>query len=110
MNQPGITMDHNAPDSPESRLVGGPIQDNKDKVRKVDPITYVGGDDPPFLIVHGDKDPLVPVNQSQMLHDALRKAGVESTLVIMPGEGHGFKQSAAQVTQKVLEFLNSKLK
>src|SRR3984957_17629211 len=44
---------HNAPDSPESKLVGGPIQDNPDKVRRVNPITYVTRNAPPFLIVHG---------------------------------------------------------
>ena len=46
-------------------------------------------DDPPFLIVHGDKDPLVPHNQSEILCDALKKAGVEATLYTVPGGGHG---------------------
>jgi acetyl esterase/lipase len=38
---------HNTPDSPESKLVGGPIQDNPDKVRRVNPITYVDKGAPP---------------------------------------------------------------
>ncbi len=83
------TMDHDAPDSPESRLIGGPVQENPELVRRANPITYVTKDDPPFLIVHGDKDPLVPHNQSQMLYDALKKAGVEVTLYTVPGGGHG---------------------
>ncbi len=59
------TMKHDAPDAPESKLIGGPIQENPPKAQKANPITYVTKDDPPFLIVHGDKDPLVPHNQSE---------------------------------------------
>jgi acetyl esterase/lipase len=53
-------MVHDTGDSPESHLVGGAIQQNKDKVARANPITYVSKNDPPFLIVHGDQDPLVP--------------------------------------------------
>jgi acetyl esterase/lipase len=65
---------HDAPDSPESRLVGGPIQENPDKVRRANPITYVDKDAVPFLIVHGTLDRLVPFNQSQLLAAALEAA------------------------------------
>ncbi len=82
-------MDHDAPDSPESKLIGGPMQQNKDKVQRANPIAYVTKDDPPFLIVHGDKDPLVPHNQSEMLYDALKKAGVDATFYTVRGGGHG---------------------
>src|SRR5260221_4919549 len=50
---PDARLKHDLPNSPESRLIGGPIQENKDKVAKVNPITYVTPDDPPVLIVHG---------------------------------------------------------
>ncbi len=83
------TMDHDAADSPESRLIGGPVQESPELVRRANPITYVTKDDPPFLIVHGDKDPLVPHNQSEMLYDALTKAGVEVTFYTVRGGGHG---------------------
>lgn len=83
------TMDHDAADSPESRLIGGPVQERPELVRRANPITYVTKDDPPFLIVHGDKDPLVPHNQSEMLYDALKKAGVEVTFYTVRGGGHG---------------------
>lgn len=82
-------MDHDAPDSPESKLIGGPVQENKGKARRADPITYATKDDPPFLIVHGDKDPLVPHNQSELLRDALKKAGVPVRLYTVKGGGHG---------------------
>lgn len=90
MNLAGSRMDHDAPDSPESQLIGGPIQENPQKCAQANPITYVSKSDPPFLIMHGDGDPLVPLNQSELLHEALTKAEVDSTLHVVKGAGHGF--------------------
>ena len=69
------TLDHNRVDSPESKLIGGPIQENPEKVARANPITYISWDDPPFLIVHGTEDPLVSFNQSELLHGALTSDG-----------------------------------
>ncbi|MBI1355214.1 MAG: alpha/beta hydrolase fold domain-containing protein [Acidobacteria bacterium] len=80
---------HDAPQSPESLLIGGPIQDHPDKVARLNPISYVTPDDPPFLIVHGDKDPLVPFHQSELLEAALEKAGVPVSLYKVVGGEHG---------------------
>jgi acetyl esterase/lipase len=91
MDAAGSTMCHDAADSPESQLVGGPIQENVDRVARANPITYVTGEAPPFLIVHGTCDPLVPYNQSELLYAALRQAGVEVTLRPVEGAGHGFE-------------------
>jgi acetyl esterase/lipase len=85
----GAKMDHDAPDSPESLLLGGPVQENTDKAKTANPITYVTKDDPPFLIVHGTVDPLVSFNQSELLHAALKKTGASTTLVTVEGAGHG---------------------
>jgi acetyl esterase/lipase len=82
-------MVHDTPDSPESQLVGGPIRDNREMVARANPVTYVTPDDPPFLIVHGDADLLVPHHQSELLEAALRKAGVRVRLVTIPGGPHG---------------------
>ena len=86
---PESTMKHDAPDSPESQLIGGPILENKEKAKKASPLTYVSRGDAPMLLVHGDKDPLVPWQQSQVLYDALQKAGVSSELRIVKNAGHG---------------------
>lgn len=103
------TMKHDAPDAPEARLIGGPVQENKDKVQRANPITYVTKDDPPFLIVHGDKDPLVPHNQSEILLAALQKAGVEASLYTVAGGGHGgFKDP--QVDVLVNQFFEKHLR
>ncbi|HEV3416626.1 MAG TPA: alpha/beta hydrolase [Pirellulales bacterium] len=107
---PEIVMKHDAPDSPEAKLIGGPIQDNPEKAAKANPITYVSKSAAPFLILHGDKDPLVPAEQSRILHEALQKAGVESTLVIVKGAGHGPGLDTPQYFQQVVDFFDRHLR
>jgi len=80
---------HATAESPEAKLIGGTVMENDYKAARVNPITYVSHDDPPFLIVHGDKDPTVPINQSQILFDALKKAGVSAHFHTIHGAGHG---------------------
>ncbi len=88
-------MAHDPAGSPESRLVGGAIQQNKDKVARANPITYITRSCPPFLVVHGDRDPLVPHHQSELLVAALQKAGVPVTFYTVVGGGHGFNDPKA---------------
>lgn len=77
------------PESPVARLIGGPTPDNLEKARKASPITYVGKDAAPLLIMHGDKDNLVPLAQSEALAEALKKAGADVTLQVIKDNGHG---------------------
>ena len=58
-------------------------------VREISPIGYVSPAFPPTLLIHGDKDDLVPLQQSRSMDAALAKAGVIHKLVVVPGEGHG---------------------
>jgi len=102
-------MVHDTPDSPESELVGGPIRDNPDKVARANPITYVTRDDPPFLIIHGDQDALVPHHQSVLLEAALAKAGVPVRFVTIPGGRHG-GDTEAKGFEQALAFLGERLK
>ena len=81
---------HDAPDSPESQLVGGPIQEHKDSAARANPITYILKDPPPFLIIHGDQDKLVPYQQSVLLKDALEAVGAQVTFYTVKGGGHGW--------------------
>lgn len=78
-----------SPESPVYRLLGGPFSQNLEKARSAGPLHHVDGRSAPFLTVHGDRDNIVPLAQSQRLHKALRDAGVESTLRVIPGAGHG---------------------
>ncbi len=78
-----------APDTPVARLLGGRVRDHAELARIASPVTFVDRRSAPFLILHGQNDPIVPVQQSVVLDAALRRAGVESTLVVVPGAGHG---------------------
>jgi acetyl esterase/lipase len=81
------------------------------------PVTYVSSDDPPFLILHGAKDALVPVSQSLELYDRLSAVGVPATLVVVKNGGHGFapvggkiKPTRAEITKMVAGFFDEHLK
>jgi dipeptidyl aminopeptidase/acylaminoacyl peptidase len=102
-------VDFDSPDSPESVLIGGALQENKEKVKSANPITYITKDDPPFLIMHGDKDRRVPYNQSVLLFEALRKSNVEATMFKIKGAGHGgFSQP--YILSTVQQFFDTHLK
>jgi acetyl esterase/lipase len=77
-----------SPESPVSKLIGGPVADNLEKAKKANPIIYIKKDDPPFLIIHGDKDKTVPLHQSELLEAALKKAGVPVTFYTVKNGGH----------------------
>ncbi|HEY0380447.1 MAG TPA: alpha/beta hydrolase fold domain-containing protein [Pyrinomonadaceae bacterium] len=70
------------------KLIGGPAEANRDKAVRASPATYATPDDPPFLIMHGDADEVVLLSQSESLHQALKRAGVDSTLDVLKGAGH----------------------
>jgi acetyl esterase/lipase len=74
---------------PYSNLIGAKLGEDKEKCDAVSPTHYVSKDNPPFLILHGDQDALVPYAQSVELADLLGKAGVKVTLQRLPGAGHG---------------------
>jgi dipeptidyl aminopeptidase/acylaminoacyl peptidase len=103
-------IDHDAPNSPESRLIGGAVQQNKDKAAKASPITYVSKDAAPILIFHGDQDPLVPVQQSRDFHEALKKVGADSTYVEVKGAGHGNGIGTPDHMTQIFEFFDKHLK
>jgi acetyl esterase/lipase len=110
-----LTMDdypgrltHNDAGSPESLLVGGPIQQNKATSRNASPLTHVSRDDVPILIVHGTDDPLVPFNQSERFLAALVKAGVDAHLIQMTDGGHGGFNSR-ELDSRVNTFLENHL-
>jgi acetyl esterase/lipase len=98
---------HNAPNSPESQLIGNPIQKSKTKALQASPLHHVTSDDAPHLHFHGTEDPLVPFNQSEIYHEALKKAGVQSILVTSKGGGHNMPGSFA--ARFVLPFLDHAL-
>lgn len=88
-------------------LLGSPVDQAPDKAKAASPMTYVAADNPPVLIIHGGNDPLVPLDQSKRLHDALDKAGVKNQLFVVDGAGHdGGRFYAPDIETKVVAFLN----
>ena len=103
-------LKHNDAQSPEGKLIGGPIQDNKEKAERANPIKYIAMDCPPFLIMHGDADHTVPIGQSELLLEALKKLGIDATLTKVRG-GHGGPAFEAPDNIKAIKaFLNKHLK
>jgi acetyl esterase/lipase len=81
---------HEDMDSPESQLLGAPIQTVPERVQEANPITYVKKGTPPFLIMHGLSDTAVAAHQSELLYEALIAKGNEATLCLIEGLGHAF--------------------
>jgi len=103
MNETESDRQHDAPNSAESKLIGGPLLENKEKAAKASPTTYISKDAPPFLIMHGDRDLEVPIRQSEILADALKTAGADVTFIPIKGAGHGF--GGPQAIEPVRDFL-----
>ncbi|MHB1556560.1 MAG: prolyl oligopeptidase family serine peptidase, partial [Isosphaeraceae bacterium] len=109
LNDQHSRIDHNQPDSPESLLIGAALPEHKEEARAASPITYVSRDDPPFLIIHGTDDPLVPINQSERLADALKAAGVSCAFYRVLGGGHGHFRRP-EVERRIKQFLDKHLR
>ena len=86
-----------------AHLIGGPVQENKEKARKASPLTYVSKDSAPFLIMQGDQDKLVPLGQSELLAEAIKKAGVDVKLVVVKSNGHGGPGFNSTENRKLIE-------
>jgi len=80
------------------------------------PITHVTADDPPFLLIHGDQDTVVPVEQSQLMYDRLMQTNVPAQLVIVKNADHSFiapngfaTPTLGEINQIIVEFLGQYL-
>jgi acetyl esterase/lipase len=89
---PGAPFKHNAPDSAESLMLGCTLpQCPAEKVKAAIPLTYIGKETPPFLILHGINDHSVPHQQSEELAAALKAAGVPVQLELVEKADHMFE-------------------
>jgi predicted esterase len=92
---------HNPP-TELKRFIGFILDTNPDILKRVtalalepkefkefSPVYYISSDDPPTLIIHGDKDQVVPIIEGESMYKELLKAGVKSDFVKIPGAGHG---------------------
>jgi acetyl esterase/lipase len=90
--------------------VFGTCDVNDPVLRDASPVTWVTADDPPFLILHGDEDKVVPLSQSQILYERSKDAGVDVTLVVVKNGEHGLwpkadmEPSRSELTRMIVEF------
>lgn len=84
-------------------------------VMEASPISHVTPDDPPFLLIHGDRDEVVPVEQSQVMYDRLIQENVPAQLVIVQNARHSFTApggttpTLVEINQIILDFLGQHL-
>ena len=98
-----------------AQVLGGTPEEKPELARLASPVSHVTPGDPPVLIVHGDKDPLLTIKHSERLCEALKNAGVEVEIVRVRNAGHGFPESGIsptrpQIDKMVLGFFNKHLK
>jgi acetyl esterase/lipase len=86
----------------------GPKSDIEAQAKKLSPINYVTAKYPPTLIVHGDEDKIVPLQQAKTMDQALAKAGVQHKLEVISGGGHDDKTFGPGV-MKALQWFEDKL-
>lgn len=91
------------------QLFGGPTPEHMDLVRMANPMTYLRNDCPPFLLIHGDRDETVPVDQSDMLYAALKGAGANVTYLRIGGGDHGLDEHWPVIMQHALAFFRKHL-
>ncbi len=92
------------------QFFGGPASERPDLAHAANPITHVRSDAPPFMILHGEQDELVPFGQSRLLHEALRAEGVDSRLVPVKGGDHGLDGHWEELERLMLDFFDEHLR
>lgn len=117
LNESGLTprpgMEHNAPHSPESLLLGKQITKVPDRVKAANPETYITPATPPIFVQHGTRDRVIPVQCSINLAARLTQVAGSDTvqLELLEGADHADPRfEAADNVQKVLDFLDEHLK
>jgi acetyl esterase/lipase len=99
---PGATDPH----AGVALLLGASAADRPDLAKIASPVTYIDKDDPPFLIIHGDKDEAVDFSQSTLLHLRLNASTVKNELMIIPNAPHaGEMFDAKLIREKVFKYL-----
>ena len=96
--------------SPVGLLIGAAPLDRPDLAKAASPVTYVDENDPPFLIIHGEKDDMVSPKHSHLLSAWLTVKGVENELIIVKDAPHyGEMFDVDEVRSRVVSFLNKHL-
>jgi acetyl esterase/lipase len=92
-------------------FLGAAPEDNEAVARLASPVFHVDASDPPLLLLHGDQDPQMPINQSHELQGVYDERGLDAAFVVVHGAVHGGDQFFdAQRTKRVAAFLDAHLR
>lgn len=84
-----LSTDHVSAESPLGMMFGAPPLERTDLLREISPASFIRRDAPPFLILHGREDHVLPWQQSADFAYRLIETGVNATLQVVPHVGHG---------------------
>jgi acetyl esterase/lipase len=100
-------LDYYAEDSPVTELLGESIARAPEKSDLASPRKLLDGNCPPVFLLHGDADPLVPIEQSEIMQEALKEAGVDTQLMQMAGYTHGdYRFNRGEPASAISAFLS----
>lgn len=103
--------EENDPNSPIAQLLGATAIERPDLAKIASPVTYIDKNDPPFLIINGEKDDAVSYIQAKLMGSYLNLAGVKNEVIIVKDAPHyGEAFDVESVRSKVIGFLNEYLK
>ena len=104
-------LDHNGTDSPEGMLLGGKVGDHLEEAKKASPVYQnFNRDLPPFLIIHGDSDKIVHIDQSMEMYHTLRRNGKKALFYKVIGADHGVGVWNTEVLHITERFFAAQLK
>ena len=83
--------DFSMSESPGATYLGGPVEERKEIARLASPLTYIDKNDPPVLIIHGEKDGMVIIKQSELFYQALKNAGVICEMINVKNADHQYR-------------------
>jgi acetyl esterase/lipase len=87
--------------------------EDKEEVRKIleqiSPITHVSADDPPTLIIHGERDTLVPIQQAERIRDKFKQVGVPVELIVKKGAEHGWPDLVSKDMPTIADWFDKYL-
>jgi acetyl esterase/lipase len=89
--------------------LGGALGERRELAAQMSPLSHVSADDPPFLLVHGDRDVLVPMEHSEKLRAALATVEVPCELIVVKGAGHGFGRPKPELMARIKTFFDERL-
>lgn len=93
------------------RLLGALPQDNEALARQASPVFHVDAEDPPLLLLHGDQDPQMPINQSHEIEGAYERHGNAVEFVVVHGAKHGGDEFYVPANiERVAAFLDEHLR